>query len=87
MNENIFTKNYPSLDIHGETEATADLLIKTFINDNYQLQNEYLIIIHGIGEGILKNKVHELLSNDERVLSFKLDQWNLGMTIIELKTV
>ena len=84
MNENIFTKKYPVLDIHGETEATADLLIKTFINDNYKLQNKNFLIIHGIGEGILKHKTHEILSNDHRILSYKLDEWNLGTTIVQI---
>ena len=85
MNENIFTKKYPALDIHGETEASADLLIKTFIDDNYKLHKENLIIIHGIGQGVLKNKTHEILSNDTRILSYKLDEWNLGTTIVQLK--
>ena len=30
----IFTKHLPHLDIHGESEATADLVIKEFINDS-----------------------------------------------------
>ena len=41
--------------------------------------------MHGIGDGILRKSVHEFLTKDKRVKSFKMDFQNPGCTIIELK--
>lgn len=80
-----YDKLYPTLDLHGEYGFSSSLLTKEFINDNIQLKNKKLCIIHGIGEGILKKAVHEVLKNDKRVKSFKVDFMNPGCTIVELK--
>ena len=83
--KNIFTKRFPHLDIHGETEATADFIIKDFINDNVKLQSEKCVIVHGKGEGILRRKTHEILEKDQRIASYQLDEFNLGCTIVNIK--
>lgn len=75
---------YPTLDIHGETEASIVALIHEFINDNIKLKNNYIEIIHGKGSGILRNKTHELLKNNILVKSYKLDNWNIGVTKVIL---
>ena len=80
-----YTKMYPTLDLHGEYSFSAKYLTEEFINDNIQLKNKIICIIHGIGEGILKNTVHELLKNDKRIKSYKIDFMNPGCTIIEFK--
>ena len=80
-----YTKMYPTLDLHGEYSFSARYLTEEFINDNIQLRNRKMCIIHGIGEGILKNSVHEVLKNDKRVKEFKIDFMNPGCTLIELK--
>lgn len=80
----IFTKMYPHLDIHGETVATSDLVIKSFIQDNIKLGNEYIVIIHGIGGGLLKKKTHEILKSHKSVIEFNLDFYNPGSTVIKL---
>lgn len=85
ISNNIFTKRFPHLDIHGETYATADIIIKDFINDNIKMKNKNIVIVHGKGSGVLKQKVHNILAKDHRIASFKLDNYNLGCTIIELK--
>lgn len=77
--------NYPSLDLHGEYQESAIILTKEFIDDNIILKNEYICIIHGIGQDILRKTVHEYLKKDKRVLSFKRDFFNLGSTIVKLK--
>ena len=48
--------NLPKLDLHGEYRESARILINEFINDNYKLGNEKVIIVHGIGKGIIKNE-------------------------------
>ena len=59
--------------------------VKEFINDCYKLNHEYIVIIHGIGTGILKNSVLNYLKTDKKVLEYKLDFMNPGCTIVRLK--
>ncbi len=76
---------YPTLDLHGEYAFSAKYLTEEFINDNIYLKNKKICIIHGIGESILKNAVHEILKKDKRIESYKIDFMNPGCTIIEIK--
>ncbi len=77
--------NYPSLDLHGFDRDYARIVIEEFISDNYKMKNDKLIIIHGNGTGILKKVTQEVLGKNKLVLSFKIDNFNSGMTIVELK--
>lgn len=78
-------KKYPKIDVHGETTDTVVFVVEDFINDNYKLKNKYIVIIHGKGSGALKNKVHELLKQNKKVLEYELDSMNIGQTLITLK--
>lgn len=80
----IFTKNLPHIDLHGEDRINSIIKVDEFINDNIKLRNKKVVIIHGIGEGILKNAVHEYLKKDKRVLEYSLGI-NNGETIVSLK--
>ncbi len=80
MNNN----NLPVLNVHGETCDTVVFFVNDFINDNIKLKNEYIGIIHGRSSNILKNRVHELLKKNKFVMSYHLDMWNTGMTIVKL---
>lgn len=81
----IFFHLYPSIDIHGEEAATADFIIKEFIQDNYRLGKEKIAIIHGKGAGILKEKTHEIARKSPYVSSFYLEFPNTGCTVLTLK--
>ncbi len=81
----MYTNIYPTIDLHGEYAFSAEYLTKEFINDNIALKNKKICIIHGIGEGILKNAVHEVLKNDKRIKEYKTDFMNPGCTLVELK--
>lgn len=59
--------------------------VKEFIDECYQLRNEYIVIIHGIGKGILRNAINDYLKKDRRVLEYKLDFMNPGCTLVRLK--
>lgn len=59
-------------------------VVNDFINDNIKLRRYKIVVIHGKGEGILKNKIHQSLKRDKRVSKFYLYNFNLGCTIIEL---
>lgn len=80
-----YDKIYPILDLHGEYSFSAKELTKEFINDSITLKKEKVCIIHGIGEGILKDTVHEVLKHDKRIKSFKVDFMNPGCTIVEIR--
>lgn len=75
----------PTLDLHGEYRDSAIILTKEFINDNIVLKNEYICVVHGIGEDILRKSIHDYLKHEKKVLEFKRDFFNPGCTIIKLK--
>ena len=80
-----YDKIYPTLDLHGEYGFSASVLTGEFINDNISLHNETICIIHGIGKGIVKKAVHEVLKNDKRIEKYYVDFINPGCTIIKIK--
>ena len=81
---NIYTSKSPHLDLHGETLATLDYLVLSFIKDNVKMGNKYIAIIHGWNSTILKKRVYELLKNNKNVLSYYIEIHNIGQTIVEL---
>ena len=85
MFNDVFLSILPNLDLHGNTSDMVYVLINDFLNENYKLNNYKVVIIHGKGEGILKNATHEILKKDKRVKSFYLDSFNTGCTIVEMK--
>lgn len=76
--------NLPTLDLHGLDRDYSRILINDFINDNYKLNNLKVIIIHGIGTGVLKKTTQEVLKNNKHVKSYKIDNFNNGMTIVQI---
>ena len=77
--------NLPSLDLHGLDRDYARILINDFILDNYKLKNRKVIIVHGIGTGIIRKTTMETLKNNKYVETYKLDNFNSGTTIVELR--
>lgn len=75
----------PCIDLHGEDKISAIIKTKEFINDNIKLKNQLIIVIHGIGQGILRDEIHKYLKTNKNVINYKLDNFNRGKTIIELK--
>lgn len=81
---NVFLDILPSIDLHGYPEDMIEVLISDFILENIRLKKYKIVIIHGKGFGILKNKTHELLRKDKRVSNYRLDSFNTGCTVVEL---
>lgn len=81
----IITSKTPHLDLHGEIESMAKVLVNDFINENILLHNEVVVIIHGKSTNILTKEVHRVLNENKNVKKYYLDNWNLGQTIVELK--
>lgn len=77
--------NIPTIDLHGEDRKTAELLVKQFLDDLCKQRYEKGLIIHGIGTGILKKQVHEVLKKDKRIEKYYIDFFNIGCTIVEFK--
>jgi len=80
-----FTYYLPHLDLHGETIESSNYLINNFLKDNYNLNNNKVIIIHGKSTGILKKATHNLLKKSKLVNKYYVDSQNDGQTIVELK--
>ena len=77
--------NYlPTIDLHGYDRDYARIRIKEFIEDQHKMKNKRIIIIHGNGMGILKKVTQETLKNNKLVKEYKIDNFNTGMTIVEL---
>lgn len=81
---NPFFANYKVLDLHGETKNGIKALVNNFINEALLLKEKNILIVHGIGRGILRKELHNLLKENKKVKEYKLDTNNLGMTIIKL---
>ena len=81
----MITSKTPKLDLHGEIVAMVDALVSEFIHDNKLMKNEYIIIIHGKSTNILTKAVYRILRNNRDVFEYKLNNWNLGETIVVLK--
>ena len=77
--------NCPTLDLHGETSDFARIQINDFIRDNFELKNDTVVIIHGIGTGILRKTTQEVLSKNKYVENYKIDNFNDGQTIVKLR--
>lgn len=75
----------PKLDVHGETRASVNFIVKDFIRDNVKLKKERILIVHGKGYGILREEVHSILKNHPDVESYRTNGLNIGATEVELK--
>ncbi len=76
--------NIPNIDLHKFQNSYEALeFLETKIYNYYKNSEQYVRVIHGIGEGILKAKVHEALRENLLVKAFELEE-NGGSTIILL---
>ncbi len=75
----------PTIDLHGFDSDYASILVKEFILDNYKLNKNELLIIHGKGTGTLRKRIHSDLRKNRIVDSYKLNMFNEGETIVKLK--
>ena len=80
----LFRNSMPQLDLHGEDRIGARIKVNTFLHDNYELGNEEVAIIHGVGKGILKKEVHDMLKKHRYVEEYHLDNFNSGCTIVKI---
>lgn len=84
MIDDIFYKNLDYIDLHGYDMDSARVATEDFIKESLVLGRKRILIIHGIGEGLVKKSVHDVLRKNKYVKSFWIDNNNTGVTIIEL---
>ncbi len=84
LNEIVFIDSLPTLDLHGYDRDYAHIKINEFINDNYIMGNRNVVIVHGIGDGIIKSVTQDTLRRNKKVLDFKIFIANVGCTIVEI---
>lgn len=81
----VFFNNILKINLHGMNRYEALIAVKDFIYDAYLLNTNYIAIIHGKGEGILRKTVWDILKKSPYVVSFQLDYYNSGATVVLLK--
>ena len=81
----LVTSKTPIIDLHGEIESMIEVLVNQFINDNIKMKNSVIVIVHGKSTNILTREVHRVLKENKNVEEYRLDNWNLGQTIVKLK--
>lgn len=84
LNDLLFIDNLPTLDLHGFDRDTARVTINDFINDNKKLKNNFIVIIHGIGSGILKSVTQDTLKKNKYIIEYKIYPFNIGCTIAHI---
>ncbi len=84
LNDIIFIDNLPTLDLHGFDRQTAKVAIDDFINDNIKMKNSFIVIVHGIGSGILKDTTQKSLAINKKVIEYKIYPFNVGCTIAKI---
>lgn len=76
--------NLPIIDLHGENSETALYRLQEFINDQIILGHQKIIVIHGIGQGILRSTIRDYV-NKHYQYTYEIDIYNDGMTIINIQ--
>lgn len=84
LSDIIFIDSYPTLDLHGYDRDTARIKILEFINDNIVMGNEFIVIVHGVGTGILRKETDEVLKRCKKVIEYQLFHGNTGCTIAKI---
>ena len=83
--DTVYISNLPSLDLHGYDRDSARVALNDFIKDNIKMKNKKIVIIHGVGEGIIKKEVHNTLKHNKNVEDYAICYNNIGSTLVRLK--
>jgi DNA mismatch repair protein MutS2 len=78
----------PLLDVRGKRVEEVQPLLERFMDDAVLLNQAEVKILHGKGEGVLRNVVRDYLKRLKGVESFRdehADRGGEGMTIVVLK--
>lgn len=85
LSDIIFIDQFPSLDLHGYDRDYARIKINEFVQDNYIMKNEFIVIIHGVGSGALRQETLETLKRNKKVIECQVFKGNIGCTIAKIE--
>lgn len=85
LSEIIFVNQFPTLDLHGYDRDYARIKINEFIQDHFKMKDEFVVIVHGVGSGILRKETASTLKRNEKVEDYQLFKGNIGCTIVKIK--
>ncbi|MBQ1390317.1 MAG: endonuclease MutS2 [Firmicutes bacterium] len=78
----------PEINVQGENLEDALMDVEKYLDDVYIAGLERVTVIHGRGEGILKNGIRRMLKSNKYVKSFaagRYDEGGEGVTIVTMK--
>jgi DNA mismatch repair protein MutS2 len=78
----------PNLDIRGKRGEEVLPLLQNFIDEGYMLGMKDLKVIHGKGDGILRDLTRNLLRHMPVIAHFEdehVERGGAGVTLIQLK--
>ena len=81
----IFLDRLPRIDLHGYDRDSARVRVNDFIDEAVFMGYSEILIIHGIGDGIVKDMVHYVLSRRKDILSYNVVPENIGCTVVRIK--
>jgi DNA mismatch repair protein MutS2 len=74
------------IDLRGMTGDEAEAATVAAVDAAVLAEHPYLRIIHGMGTGVLRERVHRIVKGDRRVAKFGFaprNQGGVGVTIVE----
>ena len=78
----------PQINVQGENLEDALMDVEKYLDDVYIAGLERVTIIHGRGEGVLKNGIRRMLKENRFVRSFEAGKYNEGgegVTVVTMK--
>lgn len=76
-----------SIDVRGMYGDEAEKTVDTYLVEAYSAGFKRVDIIHGKGTGALRKRMHEFLRDCPLVDSYRLGEWNEGMTGVTVVTL
>ncbi len=78
----------PTINVRGENLDSAKMDVDKYLDDAFMAGLREVTVIHGRGEGILREGIHSMLKSHKHVKSFKKGAYNEGgdgVTVVQLK--
>ena len=82
---NIFLDRLPKIDLHGYDRDMARVMVNDFVDEAIAMGYSEILIIHGIGDGIVKESVLDTLSRRKDIINYHVCGENVGCTIVKIK--